>query len=80
MVRLSDMIGRLGPSTFGILMPFTRDPEARKAAFRITGILQKSEFDLGDDVTRDISILVDAGIVEFKPGETLTVWFGGKVR
>lgn len=70
MVRRSDLVGRLGTASFAILMPFTDLEAAKTAAFRIAGILEKSEFHLSPEVMKAITILVDVIVEPYQPGDT----------
>lgn len=70
MVKVSDAVGRLGAYQFGIIMPATPEKEANQVAFRIAGILQNSEFALGEDVMEAIHVLVDCGVSTIQPYDT----------
>jgi len=70
MVKASDAVGRLGAYQFGIIMPSTPEKEANQVAFRIAGILQNSEFHLGEEVMEAIHILVDCGVATIEPFDT----------
>lgn len=70
MVKASDAVGRLGAYQFGIIMPSTPEKEANQVAFRIAGILQNSEFALGEEVMEAIHILVDCGVATIQPYDT----------
>ncbi|WP_425404918.1 diguanylate cyclase domain-containing protein [Hwanghaeella sp.] len=70
MVKASDAVGRLGTYQFGIIMPATPEKEANQVAFRIAGILQNSEFALGEEVMEAIHVLVDCGVATIQPYDT----------
>lgn len=70
MVKASDAVGRLGAYQFGIIMPATAEKEANQVAFRIAGILQNSEFALGEEVMEAIHVLVDCGVASVQPFDT----------
>ncbi len=70
MVKASDAVGRLGAYQFGIIMPATPEKEANQVAFRIAGILQNSEFHLGEEVMEAIHVLVDCGVATIEPFDT----------
>lgn len=70
MVKASDAVGRLGAYQFGIIMPATAEKEANQVAFRIAGILQNSEFALGEEVMEAIHVLVDCGVGAIQPYDT----------
>jgi len=70
MVKASDAVGRLGAYQFGIVMPATAEKEANQVAFRIAGILQNSEFALGEEVMEAIHVLVDCGVASVEPYDT----------
>ena len=70
MVKASDAVGRLGAYQFGIIMPATPEKEANQVAYRIAGILQNSEFHLGEEVMEAIHILVDCGVATIEPFDT----------
>jgi len=70
MVKASDAVGRLGAYQFGIIMPATPEKEANQVAFRIAGILQNSEFALGEEVMEAIHVLVDCGVSSIQPYDT----------
>ncbi len=70
MVKASDTVGRLGAYQFGIIMPATPEKEANQVAFRIAGILQNSEFALGEEVMEAIHVIVDCGVATVQPYDT----------
>lgn len=71
MVRSRDLVGRLDESSYVLVMPNTDQQAANQVVFRIAGILQNSEFHLGEEVMEAIHILVDCIVAEASAGDTV---------
>ncbi|SDW16131.1 diguanylate cyclase [Paenibacillus sp. CF384] len=71
-LRKSDMIARWGGEEFMILMPGTRDAEAVSLVESV--LTHVRENPIFDDHTRNIFITFSAGVVQWRPQSSVTVW------
>lgn len=69
MTRIEDCVGRVEDDAFALLLPGTPEAEANRVVQRIVGILQSSEFHLGEEVMQAIHAWAEAGIATPLAGE-----------
>lgn len=70
MTRIEDTVARIGPDTFAILLPDTELEEANRVTNRIIGILEKSEFHLGEEIMQGIHAWVQGGVANLEMNDT----------
>jgi diguanylate cyclase (GGDEF)-like protein len=61
-VRSTDTVGRLGPTEFGVVLPYARSSEARSVAQRITAVVAETGFegDALEPVTACVTVAASA--------------------
>ncbi|MCC7049156.1 MAG: diguanylate cyclase [Alphaproteobacteria bacterium] len=70
LVRIEDMVARVGEDGLCVVLPDTAQDEAAAMAQRIGAILSASEFHLGEEVMHPIKVWVDGGSAALESGDT----------
>lgn len=71
LVRVEDLVGRVGSDEFLMLLPETSERDADCVRKRVTGVLHQSEFGLADNMPLGIEVYVQSSLVGLNQGETL---------
>ncbi|MCC6468198.1 MAG: diguanylate cyclase [Alphaproteobacteria bacterium] len=70
LVRIEDMVARVGDDELCVVLPDTAQEEAAAMAQRIGAILSSSEFHLSEEVMHPIKVWVDGGCAALEAGDT----------
>lgn len=71
LVRVEDLVGRVGSDEFLMLLPQTAQNDADRVRRRVTGVLHQSEFGLADNLPVGIEVYIQSALVTVAPGDTL---------
>ena len=70
LVRVEDMVARMGNDELCVVLPDTPQEECTKMVHRIGAILSTSEFNLTEEVMQPVRLWVDGGCASLAPGDT----------
>jgi len=73
LVRVEDIVGRVGSDEFLMLLPQTAADVADRVRRRVIGVLHQSEFGLADNLPVGIEVYIQSALVPISPGDTLEV-------
>jgi len=71
LVRVEDIVGRVGSDEFLMLLPQTAAGDADRVRRRVIGVLHQSEFGLADNLPVGIEVYIQSALVPIAPGDTL---------
>jgi len=70
LVRVEDLVGRVGSDEFLMLLPQTSPDDADRVRRRVTGVLHQSEFGLMDNLPVGIEVYIQSALVTIEAGDT----------
>jgi two-component system cell cycle response regulator len=71
LVRVEDIVGRVGSDEFLMLLPRTVQEDADRVRRRVIGVLHQSEFGLTDNLPLGIDVYIQSALVTVEPGDNL---------